>query len=57
MMHSHSSNPKDKAQGPNNKNVISSETIFNGKKEVVIIHGETSYRLLITKAGKLILNK
>lgn len=39
------------------KPVFRSEDLFQGKKEVVILHGEFQYRLQLTKAGKLILNK
>jgi len=39
------------------KRVIRSEEIFQDKKEVIIIHGSESYRLLLTKNGKLILIK
>lgn len=39
------------------KRVVSSEELFGGQKEIMIIHGESEYRLQITKAGKLILNK
>ncbi len=34
-----------------------SKELFQGSKEIVIKHHEIHYRLLITKAGKLILNK
>jgi hemin uptake protein HemP len=34
-----------------------SEELFCGSKEIVIVHKEDRYRLLITKSGKLILNK
>ncbi|QDT29047.1 hypothetical protein Pan153_45130 [Gimesia panareensis] len=37
--------------------VISSEEILKGKQEVLIQHGETTYRLRITQNGKLILCK
>ncbi|WP_145230813.1 hemin uptake protein HemP [Gimesia algae] len=37
--------------------VIGSETILQGKQEVLIRHGETTYRLRITQNGKLILCK
>lgn len=37
--------------------VISSETILKGKQEVLIQHGDTTYRLRITQNGKLILCK
>lgn len=36
---------------------ISSADIFQGEREVSIVHGECKYRLQITKAGKLILTK
>ena len=45
---------KEKNQGIK---VLSSEELFGGSKEVHIRHGETVYRLLITRQGKLILNK
>ena len=41
--------------GIDRKRVISSEDIFQNGKEVIIQHGTESYRLLITKNGKLIL--
>lgn len=43
--------------GIDRKRVIRSEDIFQKGKEVIIQHGTESYRLLITKTGKLILNK
>ncbi|MBI1977398.1 MAG: hemin uptake protein HemP [Candidatus Omnitrophica bacterium] len=39
------------------KRVIRSEELFEGRREVIIEHARDQYRLLITKAGKLILNK
>ncbi|GEM_PF-1337794 len=39
------------------KKVISSEQLFQGSREIIIEHCSEKYRLLITKAGKLILNK
>ena len=39
------------------KRVFRSEDLFEKDREIVIIHGEAQYRLQITKAGKLILNK
>lgn len=39
------------------KRVIRSEDLFKNEREILIIHGEACYRLQITKAGKLILNK
>lgn len=39
------------------KQVYRSEDLFKNGREIVILHGEAQYRLQITKAGKLILNK
>jgi hemin uptake protein HemP len=36
---------------------IASADLFNGRREVVIVHHGTEYRLHITKADKLILTK
>ena len=36
---------------------IASTDLFHGRREVVIIHRGTEYRLHITKADKLILTK
>jgi hemin uptake protein HemP len=36
---------------------VSSSDILQGDREVLIQHGEHVYRLRVTKAGKLILNK
>ena len=33
------------------------QTLFAGKREIVIRHGGADYRMKITKQGKLILNK
>lgn len=37
--------------------VLKSEDLFRGEREIHIQHGESLYRLQITKAGKLILIK
>ena len=37
--------------------VLASEELFTGGREVLIRHKKDTYRLKITKAGKLILNK
>ncbi len=37
--------------------VLRSEDILKGKREAIILHGESRYRLQLTKAGKLILIK
>ncbi len=42
---------------PSDKRVFRSEELFKNDREIVIVHGESQYRLQITKAGKLILNK
>ena len=39
------------------KRTIRSQDLFGCEREVLILHGEAEYRLQITKAGKLILNK
>lgn len=36
---------------------LSSASLFEGTKEIAIEHGESVYRLKITRQGKLILNK
>jgi hemin uptake protein HemP len=36
---------------------IDSSEILGGEREVIIQHGTEQYRLRLTKAGKLILNK
>ncbi len=39
------------------KRCLKSSEIFQGQREVFIHHDHQDYRLLITKSGKLILNK
>ena len=39
------------------KKMVRSEDLFEGSREIVIQHRDFEYRLYITKAGKLILNK
>ncbi len=39
------------------KRVIRSTELFQGCREVIIEHADDFYRLLVTKAGKLVLNK
>jgi hemin uptake protein HemP len=36
---------------------LSSSSLFQGTREIAIEHGESIYRLKITRQGKLILNK
>ncbi len=45
----------EKKQRPHR--VVKSEELFSGFSEVMIRHKNDLYRLMITKAGKLILNK
>ena len=37
--------------------VLISSELFAGKREILIRHNKDCYRLMITKAGKLVLNK
>jgi len=37
--------------------IFQARELFRGNREVIIEHGGAQYRLRITKAGKLILNK
>lgn len=39
------------------KRVLTSEELLQGEREVMIKHSNEYYRLMVTKAGKLILNK
>ena len=43
--------------GSSKKRIYSSEDLFKEDREILILHGQAQYRLQITKAGKLILNK
>ena len=43
--------------GQEKRRTVRSEELFQGAREITIMHGESKYRLQITKAGKLILNK
>jgi len=43
--------------GQGKRRTVRSEEIFQGEREITIAHGDIEYRLQITKAGKLILNK
>ncbi len=49
--------PDNKRRETTDRRILSSEELFNGKSEVVIKHNNDFYRLMITRAGKLILNK
>lgn len=43
--------------GPKLPRTILSSDLLQGAREVQIQHGEAIYRLLLTRSGKLILNK
>ncbi len=49
--------PKEGWPFTGDKRVFHSGELFKNEREIVIVHGEAQYRLQITKAGKLILNK
>ena len=36
---------------------VASGAIFRGQRDVVILHGDTEYRLRVTRTGKLLLTK
>ncbi|MBO6919213.1 MAG: hemin uptake protein HemP [Rhizobiaceae bacterium] len=42
---------------PNTALVYQSDQLFQGQKEIIIQHEDASYRLRITRQGKLILTK
>ena len=42
---------------PSHKILYRSEKLLQGRRQIIIEHGEIQYRLSVTKAGKLILNK
>lgn len=48
--------PEQRRDG-DGKRLIRSEDLFNGQSEIRIDHHGEIYRMRITKAGKLILNK
>jgi len=49
--------PRNRGDGGARPAWIDSQSIFGGRDEVVIKHGDQLYRLRITRYGKLILNK
>jgi len=49
--------PESEIRASHSGKVICSVDLFEGKKEIVIAHCNHFYRLMITKSGKLILNK
>ncbi len=42
---------------PATPRAVESATLFAGRREIVIRHGDSEYRLRITRADKLILTK
>ena len=50
-------NPPGEKGNPPPVRVLDSEELFTGRREILIRHKSDTYRLMITKAGKLILNK
>jgi hemin uptake protein HemP len=52
---------KDQAKNPtqsaNQPRTLKSHELLQGAKEVLIAHGEETYRLRLTRNGKLILHK
>lgn len=46
--------PKQRAGAPT---IIQTERLFQGSQEILIAHNDETYRLRITKNGKLILTK
>lgn len=49
--------PAPTAHGPSTGGTLNTETLFNGGRELKILHNSEIYRLTITKLGKLILTK
>lgn len=49
--------PSPAADDPHRTDVISSESLLRGGREVLIRHGDDVYRLIRTRNGKLLLNK
>ena len=51
--------PRDKDERPNANEAVDLDTreLFAGRSEIRIAHDNAVYRLRITRAGKLILNK
>ncbi len=50
--------PQQSNPGPHPRpRLLRSEELLQGDTEVLIVHGDSTYRLRQTKSGKLILNK
>ena len=45
------------AAAPSARRAVASDDLFQGLRELVILHRNDEYRLRITRAGKLILTK
>lgn len=45
------------APRPTVSRVVTTAELFEGRREIVIAHGDEEYRLRITRANKLILTK
>jgi hemin uptake protein HemP len=48
---------RNSVEAPGAEKIFHSEKIFEGRREIIILHGDSRYRLQVTKAGKLILIK
>mgnify|MGYP001395573999 CR=1 FL=1 len=55
----HDKEPADTGSktGTRRSPVLESETLFQGRSEIIIRHQGAEYRMKITRQGKLILNK
>ena len=49
--------PKTPAETAHRQRVLQSEELLQGAREILIAHGEETYRLRLTRNGKLILHK
>jgi len=49
--------PREEAAAPPPRRAVASDDLFQGLRELVIVHRNDEYRLRITRAGKLILTK
>lgn len=47
----------DERSAGDTEGTISTDELFDGRDEVLIRHGDDTYRLRITRTGKLILHK
>jgi hemin uptake protein HemP len=49
--------PREETVAPKGRRPVASDALFQGLRELVILHRNDEYRLRITRAGKLILMK